>query len=174
MEQLFMVVNLLLKADARTQARQLRLRCYKVRYKCGHVRGVCGDRCNERPMCMSVLPSQVVPLTPQAGVTEWVENTTSIGNYLASMKTGGAHARYGTVLPGWAGCGTVGGSGTSHAPRSGRMQVPPARHVAKAGSHHDEVCCGPGSEPPGSRTTRACGVRQSESREQGASPRASG
>ncbi|CAN6483726.1 unnamed protein product [Victoria cruziana] len=38
----------------------------------------------------------VVPFTPSAGVLEWVNGTTPLGEYLlGSMKTGGAHGRYG-------------------------------------------------------------------------------
>ena len=45
---------------------------------------------------LSIRTYRVVPLSPQAGVLEWVENTMSIGDYLVSRdrKRKGAHERY--------------------------------------------------------------------------------
>ena len=70
MEQLFGLVNILLRNEAATQQRNLALRTYKV-----------------------------VPLSPDSGIIEWVEGTTAIGEYLhGGMKASGfadsAHGRH--------------------------------------------------------------------------------
>lgn len=43
----------------------------------------------------------VVPLSPEVGVMEWVQNTIPIGNYLTdkSRSSPGAHSRYYEYLP---------------------------------------------------------------------------
>ncbi|XP_031496138.1 serine/threonine-protein kinase ATM isoform X2 [Nymphaea colorata] len=67
MEQFFGLVNTFLHSRHVTWRRKLRIRTYKV-----------------------------VPFTPSAGVLEWVNGTVPLGEYLlGSMKTGGAHGRYG-------------------------------------------------------------------------------
>lgn len=53
MQQMFGLVNTLLEENPNTRKRRLKIRTYKV-----------------------------VPLTPSAGLLEWVENTTPIGEYL--------------------------------------------------------------------------------------------
>jgi len=125
MEQLFTVVNSLLRADPHTRKRNLTLRSYKV---CLVDRSATLGRsrfffvvcvflflllfspwvllaflcsCHAARL---VVPAgccglvQVVPLTPVVGVTQWVENTTTIGSYLTgrggSRYPAGAHARY--------------------------------------------------------------------------------
>lgn len=70
MEQLFGLVNILLRNEAATRQRNLHLRTYKV-----------------------------VPLSPDSGIIEWVEGTTAIGEYLhGGMKASGfsdsAHGRH--------------------------------------------------------------------------------
>mmetsp|Transcript_36512 Transcript_36512/g.59168 ORF Transcript_36512/g.59168 Transcript_36512/m.59168 type:complete len:741 (+) Transcript_36512:200-2422(+) len=64
MEQVFRLVNDLLYENVHTRRRRLRMRTYNV-----------------------------VPFTPCVGLVEWVENTTSIGDYLTKPQTG-AHIRY--------------------------------------------------------------------------------
>ena len=64
MEQVFENVNITLKADSETQTRCLRIRTYTV-----------------------------VPLTPQSGVIQWVENARPFGDFLVHPERG-AHARY--------------------------------------------------------------------------------
>ncbi|KAK7350621.1 hypothetical protein VNO77_09440 [Canavalia gladiata] len=67
MEQFFGLVNTFLRNRQDTWKRRLGVRTYKV-----------------------------VPFTPSAGVLEWVNGTLPLGEYLiGSMKTGGAHGRYG-------------------------------------------------------------------------------
>ncbi|KAL3675794.1 hypothetical protein R1sor_025742 [Riccia sorocarpa] len=67
MEQLFGLVNNLLRAHPDTQKRNLGIRTYKV-----------------------------IPFTPSAGVLEWVNGTVPLGEYLlGSTRAGGAHGRYG-------------------------------------------------------------------------------
>ncbi|KAJ1551079.1 hypothetical protein HK096_003276 [Nowakowskiella sp. JEL0078] len=58
--KIFSLVNELLKSSSETRKRKLNIRTYRV-----------------------------VPLSPRAGVLEWVENTTTLGNYLTE-----AHVRY--------------------------------------------------------------------------------
>lgn len=53
MEQVFELVNVILKRDRRTRKRQLGVRCYKV-----------------------------IPLAPQAGLLEFVRNTMPLGHWL--------------------------------------------------------------------------------------------
>lgn len=53
MEQVFELVNIVLKRDRQTRKRQLGVRCYKV-----------------------------IPLAPEAGLLEFVENTMPIGTWL--------------------------------------------------------------------------------------------
>eukprot|EP00795_Rhopilema_esculentum_P013768 gene13768-4694_t len=66
MQQVFGMVNQLLKENAETRKRQLRIRTYKV-----------------------------VPLSQRSGIVEWCENTFPLGEYLVGNRiTGGAHARY--------------------------------------------------------------------------------
>ncbi|XP_062116266.1 serine/threonine-protein kinase ATM isoform X3 [Humulus lupulus] len=67
MEQFFGLVNTFLQNHRDTRKRRLGVRTYKV-----------------------------VPFTPSAGVLEWVNGTLPLGEYLiGSMRTGGAHGRYG-------------------------------------------------------------------------------
>ncbi|KAM6570000.1 hypothetical protein CsatB_017985 [Cannabis sativa] len=67
MEQFFGLVNTFLQNHRDTWKRRLGVRTYKV-----------------------------VPFTPSAGVLEWVNGTLPLGEYLiGSMRTGGAHGRYG-------------------------------------------------------------------------------
>ena len=94
MEQLFAVVNTLLAHDPRTRSRKLKLRTYKACV-------LPSLRC--RPMvqhsraavvCRCVWCPQVVPLSPQTGISQWVENTVTMGTYLTGTKgSPGAHAR---------------------------------------------------------------------------------
>lgn len=68
MQQLFSLVNILLGENAETRKRKLKIRTYKV-----------------------------IPLTPCAGLLEWVENTMPIGEYLVGSpldKINCAHVRY--------------------------------------------------------------------------------
>ncbi|GAB5364458.1 hypothetical protein AAMO2058_000972200 [Amorphochlora amoebiformis] len=64
MEQVFRLVNSLLSSHVQTRRRRLRVRTYNV-----------------------------VPFTPCVGLVQWVENTTSIGDYLSNHSSG-AHIRY--------------------------------------------------------------------------------
>jgi len=64
MEQVFENVNITLALDAETRKRRLSMRTYKC-----------------------------VPMTPQTGVIQWVENARPFGDYLMHKETG-AHARY--------------------------------------------------------------------------------
>eukprot|EP00958_Prasinococcus_capsulatus_P000238 scaffold18_cov401-Prasinococcus_capsulatus_cf.AAC.18 len=64
MQQLFGLVNKLLQQNPRTRTRNLQVGTYKV-----------------------------IPFTPDAGLVEWVDNTTTLYQYLAPEKTG-AHARF--------------------------------------------------------------------------------
>ena len=64
MEQVFENVNITLAQDAETRKRRLCMRTYKC-----------------------------VPMTPQTGVIQWVENARPFGDYLMHKETG-AHARY--------------------------------------------------------------------------------
>jgi hypothetical protein len=64
MQQVFENVNYTLGRDEETQKRQLRVHTYRI-----------------------------VPLTPQTGVLEWVENTLAFGSILTDSKRG-AHPRY--------------------------------------------------------------------------------
>jgi len=64
MEQVFENVNITLSQDAETRKRRLSMRTYKC-----------------------------IPMTPQTGVIQWVENARPFGDYLMH-KENGAHARY--------------------------------------------------------------------------------
>jgi ataxia telangiectasia mutated family protein len=64
MEQVFEHVNHTFQQDDETRRRRLRIRTYKI-----------------------------IPTTPQTGILEWVNNTTSLGGYLTE-KDIGAHSRY--------------------------------------------------------------------------------
>eukprot|EP00511_Aplanochytrium_stocchinoi_P005548 CAMPEP_0204824758 /NCGR_PEP_ID=MMETSP1346-20131115/2752_1 /ASSEMBLY_ACC=CAM_ASM_000771 /TAXON_ID=215587 /ORGANISM="Aplanochytrium stocchinoi, Strain GSBS06" /LENGTH=472 /DNA_ID=CAMNT_0051952089 /DNA_START=1 /DNA_END=1419 /DNA_ORIENTATION=- len=72
MEQLFVLVNELLESDEETRKRNLRLRTYKV-----------------------------LPLSPDAGIIEWVERTMAIGEYLHGLGNTAfvqsAHGRHNTA-----------------------------------------------------------------------------
>ena len=69
MEQVFKHVNKMLNKDKETAKRRLQIRTYKI-----------------------------IPLTPQTGVIEWVQNTIPFGAYLCDSKDTpaklGAHTRY--------------------------------------------------------------------------------
>ncbi|PRP78734.1 putative ataxia telangiectasia mutated [Planoprotostelium fungivorum] len=65
MQQIFSLLNNLLTENENCRRRKLRIRTYKV-----------------------------IPLTPAAGLLEWVENTTPIGEYLIGGDREGAHSRY--------------------------------------------------------------------------------
>ena len=71
MEQVFELVNVVLKRDRQTRKRQLGVRCYKV-----------------------------IPLAPEAGLLEFVENTMPIGTWLtpAHRRCGVYHFRYGLSI----------------------------------------------------------------------------
>jgi len=59
-------VNLIFAKHEKTRNRQLKIRTYKI-----------------------------LPLTPQTGIMEWVQNAVSLGNYLVDTKSAqGAHTRY--------------------------------------------------------------------------------
>ena len=64
MQQLFHTINVLLKSDSESSQSNLRIRTYNV-----------------------------IPLSPSAGVLEWVSNTQPVGEYLIPVPNG-AHARY--------------------------------------------------------------------------------
>lgn len=64
MQQLFHTINVLLKTNAESSLPNLRIRTYNV-----------------------------IPLSPSAGVLEWVSNTQPLGDYLISISNG-AHIRY--------------------------------------------------------------------------------
>ena len=53
MQQMFQMINILLKENSETRKRNLQIRTYKV-----------------------------IPMTPSAGLLEWVEQTIPIGSYL--------------------------------------------------------------------------------------------
>ena len=57
LQQVFTMVNVLLREDRSTRKRSLTMRTYKV-----------------------------IPLTPCAGLLEWVENTIPIGDYLVGSR----------------------------------------------------------------------------------------
>jgi ataxia telangiectasia mutated family protein len=95
MQQMFLMVNILLRENPETRKRRLRVRSYKVcvcvvcRVWC-----VCGGAC---AVNLPQLPAQVIPLTPCAGLLEWVQNTIPLGQYLigtARDYKSGAHVRY--------------------------------------------------------------------------------
>lgn len=68
MQQMFLMVNILLRENPETRKRRLRVRSYKV-----------------------------IPLSPCAGLLEWVQNTIPLGQYLIGSSgdhKSGAHARY--------------------------------------------------------------------------------
>jgi ataxia telangiectasia mutated family protein len=65
MQQVFRMVNVWLQHDGETKKRRLMVQTYRI-----------------------------VPLSPQAGVLEWCEDTVPLGHWLTQDGGGGAHARY--------------------------------------------------------------------------------
>lgn len=78
MQQLFAVVNDLLRSDSSTRGRGLQLRTYRVSKP--RLLGCVWDW--SAHVTHSAGWHQVVPLTPQAGVMEFVDQTVALGGYL--------------------------------------------------------------------------------------------
>lgn len=89
MQQVFVLVNRLLKKDPATNKRRLCVRTYKVCH-CHRIHYI-------RLLSLFVTHAQVIPLSQRSGVVEWCEETCPLGEYLIGSPKDpkkGAHSRY--------------------------------------------------------------------------------
>ena len=106
MQQVFQLVNKLLKKEPSTLKRKLGVRTYKVHTQCILMQGLPQPH-SSLSRWLYPLPShspppllpfpQVIPLSQRSGVMEWCEGTMPIGEYLigpAHHPSQGAHMRY--------------------------------------------------------------------------------
>jgi ataxia telangiectasia mutated family protein len=98
MQQMFLMVNILLRENPETRKRRLRVRSYKVReLLLVLLLALCCMLTYDLDYQLNLFTWQVIPLTPCAGLLEWVQNTIPLGQYLigtARDYKSGAHVRY--------------------------------------------------------------------------------